>query len=189
MTAIRFTCPTCRTVLSAESGYAAKKIACPRCGQRLMVPMPPELPRHPNAPNKTVLGEIESIDTSMPNQAPIAAKQPVDLQSTPENEDREDRLEIARRSERPRNIFQRYHRWAGTRSIIFQSLLLGWTAFMFLATSGLLFSASAKQPETRREQDAQATALGMLSCCSCGGYFLVAFPLGVAVIATLESRK
>jgi hypothetical protein len=87
------------------------------------------------------------------------------------------------------NIFQRYQGWAGTRSIIFQSLLLGWTAFVFLGTCGVLFASVAAEPENRRDESALAGAVAMLSCCSCGGYFLVAFPLGIAAIATLESRK
>lgn len=91
--------------------------------------------------------------------------------------------------ERTSNPFKRYARWAGTRSLIFQALLLGWTACVFLATIGLLVSTLAKNPRNRIEEDAQAIAFGTMSCCSLSGYCLVAIPLAIAAIATLEARK
>lgn len=87
------------------------------------------------------------------------------------------------------NPLKRYLRWAGTRSVIFQSLLLGWTVFASLATLGLLMTSLMQTPKTREDENAQAAAVGMFSCCSCGGYCLVAIPLGIAAIATLETRK
>jgi DNA-directed RNA polymerase subunit RPC12/RpoP len=47
---IRFSCPTCRKALKAPDDGAGRKIPCPQCGQRLLIP-PPEQSR-----NKTVLG-------------------------------------------------------------------------------------------------------------------------------------
>ncbi|MGH7169139.1 MAG: hypothetical protein ACRELG_02535 [Gemmataceae bacterium] len=51
---IRFTCPTCKTVLQAPGEKAGEKVACPKCGQRLLAPNPVK----PGAGNKTVLGSL-----------------------------------------------------------------------------------------------------------------------------------
>jgi predicted Zn finger-like uncharacterized protein len=50
---IRFTCPTCQKVLKAPDESVKRKVSCPRCGQRLLVPDPVK----PAASNKTVVGE------------------------------------------------------------------------------------------------------------------------------------
>jgi hypothetical protein len=47
---IRYACPRCRTVLECPDQAAGSKHACPTCGQRLQVPLPP--------PNKTVLAPL-----------------------------------------------------------------------------------------------------------------------------------
>jgi DNA-directed RNA polymerase subunit RPC12/RpoP len=49
---IRFSCPTCQKALKAPDNGAGRKIPCPQCGQRLMIP-PTEQTR-----NKTVLGRL-----------------------------------------------------------------------------------------------------------------------------------
>lgn len=87
------------------------------------------------------------------------------------------------------NVWQRYRRWAGTRSLIFQSLLLGWTAFASLLAFGWMLSIAGKQPRTRYEEDAQNVAVASSLCCSLGGYCLFAVPLGIAAIATLEMKS
>jgi DNA-directed RNA polymerase subunit RPC12/RpoP len=51
---IRFMCPTCLKHLKAPDDGAGRKIPCPRCGQRLQVPTPPQPPEH----GKTVLGSL-----------------------------------------------------------------------------------------------------------------------------------
>jgi hypothetical protein len=48
---IRFSCPTCSTILQATE---ATKVRCCRCGQKLLVPSPPVAGR-----DKTVLGKLE----------------------------------------------------------------------------------------------------------------------------------
>ncbi len=37
---IRFTCPACKSILQSPGPTAADKVACPNCGQRLLVPNP-----------------------------------------------------------------------------------------------------------------------------------------------------
>lgn len=49
---IRFSCPTCKSLLQAPPVKAGEKVACPKCGQRLLIPNPVK----PAARNKTVLG-------------------------------------------------------------------------------------------------------------------------------------
>jgi DNA-directed RNA polymerase subunit RPC12/RpoP len=49
---ITFRCPTCKAFLNQHDDQAGKKMPCPSCGQRLLVPTPPP------ARNKTVLGEL-----------------------------------------------------------------------------------------------------------------------------------
>lgn len=61
---ISYSCPKCKTFLTAIDGDAGSKVQCPKCGQRLQIPRPP-------APvNKTVLGTLE------PNPAPVARHAP-----------------------------------------------------------------------------------------------------------------
>ena len=35
---IRFACPTCKSVLHSPDQTAGGKVACPQCGQRLLIP-------------------------------------------------------------------------------------------------------------------------------------------------------
>jgi hypothetical protein len=60
---IRFACPTCRKVLKAPEHGAGRKISCPRCGQRLLIP--PPIP----VQNKTVLGQ-SMPDSTAPRVPP-----------------------------------------------------------------------------------------------------------------------
>ena len=81
------------------------------------------------------------------------------------------------------NIFKRYQKWAGIRSIIFQLLFVGWTAFAFLGTCGMMIPFLGQSGEN---EDAAMTGSMMFSCCGCGGYLIIAIPLAFAAIATLE---
>ncbi len=63
---IRFACPACRKILKAPDEGAGRKINCPKCGQRLLIPPPVQVQ------NKTVLGE------SLPDTSDLLARPPSD---------------------------------------------------------------------------------------------------------------
>lgn len=67
---IRFTCPTCKSVLQSPGHTAGSKVACSKCGQRLLVPNPVQ----PAAGNKTVLGALlpDSAGPPVPAAAPFS---------------------------------------------------------------------------------------------------------------------
>src|SRR5262249_7209149 len=50
---IRFRCPTCKFVLESPGTMAGRKIVCPHCGQRLLIPNPVK----PAEGSNTILGE------------------------------------------------------------------------------------------------------------------------------------
>ncbi|HEY7157041.1 MAG TPA: hypothetical protein VH575_23935, partial [Gemmataceae bacterium] len=60
---IRFSCPACHKVLKAPDHGGGRKINCPKCGQRMLIPMPAK----PAAANPTVLGQL----TSSPLPGPV----------------------------------------------------------------------------------------------------------------------
>jgi WD40 repeat protein len=68
--------------LQVPDAAAGKKLSCPKCGQRILVPTPP---RPTPAPvNKTVLGKIEEsaagkapVSSPVPSSAAVAAKPPI----------------------------------------------------------------------------------------------------------------
>jgi hypothetical protein len=43
---IAFKCPTCQQVMNTPDEAGGQKLACPKCGQRLQVPPPPQEGRH-----------------------------------------------------------------------------------------------------------------------------------------------
>ena len=94
------------------------------------------------------------------------------------------------------NVAKTYKERCGLRSFIFQCVLLGWTAFMFLVGVGMLLavSPSREELELSKQGDSWARA-GVLASsfwglfCPAAVWALVAFPLGVAAISTLESRR
>jgi len=53
----RYLCPRCKKSMSAQDGEAGSKLDCPHCGQRILVPTPPQPPKPPI--NKTTLGQLE----------------------------------------------------------------------------------------------------------------------------------
>jgi DNA-directed RNA polymerase subunit RPC12/RpoP len=63
---VRFTCPTCKAVLQAPPVQAGEKVACPKCGQRILIPNPVK----PAAGNKTALG---SLLPQLQSQSPAAS--------------------------------------------------------------------------------------------------------------------
>jgi DNA-directed RNA polymerase subunit RPC12/RpoP len=69
---VRYLCPMCKKVLTANDAEAGGKLDCPQCGQRLEVPAPPL--------NKTILGEIqegpEAAGTE-PRQGAFATPPPI----------------------------------------------------------------------------------------------------------------
>jgi len=62
---ITFSCPRCQSVLEQPDGAAGTKVACPKCSQRLQVPLPPQ--------NKTILGSWVGPDKGAAASSPAAA--------------------------------------------------------------------------------------------------------------------
>jgi hypothetical protein len=60
---IRFACPRCKSVLESPDEKAGGKVNCPKCQQRLQVPVPPR--------SKTMLGSL--LPTSEPPRTPPAS--------------------------------------------------------------------------------------------------------------------
>lgn len=68
---IRFACPTCKAVLKAPPRKAGDEVACPKCGQRVLIPNPvkpaeapnlsPNFAPKPNPVNRTVLAQPEAM--------------------------------------------------------------------------------------------------------------------------------
>lgn len=176
---IRFACPTCKSALEAAEDTVGSKSSCPKCGQRVQVPDPRR--------DETLMGVLPSDWLSQP---------------VPKARDREEVFPIAQpapllpETQPSPNILQRYIAWSGMRSAIFQALLLGWTAFVGLGTCGIVFNSirerrdernvSPNWPRQPEDRTIQAEGLMWGMCCSCGVYLLIALPLGIAAIATLN---
>lgn len=89
---LRFQCPACKSTLEAGVSHAGEKIRCLKCGQKLLVPTPP------NANNKTVLAPM--VDQLAPApaaggwEAAVAPPPPL-LEASPDARPA-DRAEFAR---------------------------------------------------------------------------------------------
>jgi len=67
---MRFSCPSCSQSMQCSDGAAGKKVICPTCGQKVLVPTPP--PASP-ATNKTTLGIVEvNTTTDAPTQDSVS---------------------------------------------------------------------------------------------------------------------
>jgi hypothetical protein len=51
---IHLTYPTCKKVLKVPDEEGGRKVSCPKCGQRMLIPQPEKLA----AGNRSVLGEL-----------------------------------------------------------------------------------------------------------------------------------
>jgi S1-C subfamily serine protease len=70
-----FSCPNCQSHIGATPAQAGAKCSCPKCGQRLQVPAPPQpAPQPPAHPNRTVLGRL---DPPAPPRVAVFAGPPV----------------------------------------------------------------------------------------------------------------
>jgi ribosomal protein S27E len=58
---IRISCPRCKQVMVCKDREAGNKLHCPKCGQRLQLPIPPKA--------KTVLAKLETKDTTLAKNA------------------------------------------------------------------------------------------------------------------------
>lgn len=85
----------------------------------------------------------------------------------------------------------RYKHRVGTRSFIFQVILIGWTAMMAAWICSFSISATGRSDVrgSPDERDDAAAELGAGWCCLGGVWALVAFPCGIAAIATLERKE
>lgn len=85
------------------------------------------------------------------------------------------------------NLIKRHKERCGVRSFIFQCILLAWTIFMGLITLGLMVSTLPERGS--RASDAEVGAWSFVGlCCPCATYLLIALPLGIAALATLQSN-
>src|SRR5438105_3921294 len=76
---IRFACPACQKVLTCQDNGAGRKVACPRCGQRLLIPPPPPMAIPVRVQTKTILGRsLPDPSASLALPSP-ADKRPVAL--------------------------------------------------------------------------------------------------------------
>jgi DNA-directed RNA polymerase subunit RPC12/RpoP len=66
---IRFGCPVCKTALECPDRKAGRKLPCPKCGQRLLVPSPTR--------NQTMLGEALPSKAPARREAPLSGQVPV----------------------------------------------------------------------------------------------------------------
>ena len=79
---IRFSCPRCNSVLQAPDHRAGSKTACPKCQQRLQIPVPP--PNKPvPPPNKTVLAPLVEYPRGL-GRSPAAQVPQMQLSTPPE---------------------------------------------------------------------------------------------------------
>ncbi|MHB1423152.1 MAG: TFIIB-type zinc ribbon-containing protein [Gemmataceae bacterium] len=77
---IRFACPTCKAALQAPAQTAGDKVACPKCGQRVLIPNPVK----PAASNLPPIQAQHKPSTSQPEPSlPICPKEVQDMERKP----------------------------------------------------------------------------------------------------------
>lgn len=162
-------CPKCQKPLLIKSEFGGRPVKCPKCGDVFTAPLIPPVITHAEYSE----GETPpvAIDTSRRNPA-IKSK------------------DIIQKS---RAWVSAHKKRCGTRSFIFQTILLAWTAFMFLAGFGLMLSAASStsdamdSPFASRRSGAAGAFLFVGICCPLGVYSLLAIPVGIGAIATLKT--
>jgi hypothetical protein len=77
---IRFLCPSCKSLLECADAKAGTKVGCPRCHQRLQVPVPPKV----EAPGRTVLGSLVPAFVELKPKAPPPGALPRAEEAIPE---------------------------------------------------------------------------------------------------------
>ena len=162
-----YKCPSCGASLAVPESKVGFLLKCPRCDSTFTAAPHPQRAESPEQ-----IGGF-SIDTS---QKPIRVQQ---------------------NTTRPNSWLRRYMHWSGTRSFIFQTLLAAWTAFMLMVLCLFMLSAVQAARESRddnfgfrrRSEGADGFALLVAIACPMSVYALVAIPLGVGALATLESNK
>jgi len=87
-----------------------------------------------------------------------------------------------------RTHFRHYINWCGMRSFVFQVALAAWTGFLAFGYLGLMVSMTTDRSLHRYGTQDVGNSLLMGLCCSIGTWFLVAFPLGIAAIATFQGK-
>jgi DNA-directed RNA polymerase subunit RPC12/RpoP len=162
---IIFNCTNCGKGLKATETLSGKNAKCPNCGALVLIPGARDVREDMGA---AVNEARPSLDENvLPDPRPSATI-PTDHKL---------------------NWLARYKNRCGLRSFIFQAILAGWTAFMALVTLGLMMlSASSVSQRIPTNADAGAFALVGI-CCPVGIYLLIAIPLGIAAIATLEKHR
>ena len=170
---ITFNCTNCGKGLKATETQSGKNAKCPNCGALVEVPGARD--------TLEVMGAVMNEERPSPDENLVTDPRP--NATIPTNH--------------KLNWLARYKSRCGLRSFIFQAILAGWTAFMALVTLGLMLlsASSASQtsgypyyPYHSTQADAGAFALVGI-CCPVGTYLLIAIPLAIAAIATLERHR
>jgi DNA-directed RNA polymerase subunit RPC12/RpoP len=171
---IIFNCTNCGKGLKATETQSGKNAKCPNCGALVLIPEARDVREEMGA---------ATMNEGLPPLGENVVPNPRPNPTIP--------------TDHKLNWLARYKNRCGVRSFIFQAILAGWTAFMALVTLGLmLFSASSASQTSGypynpyHSAEANAGAFALLGiCCPVGTYLLIAIPLGIAAIATLERHR
>jgi hypothetical protein len=68
---MRFSCPNCTQLMECPDDLAGAKASCPKCGQKVLIPTPPE------PANKTTLGKLEDDESSPGANQPLPPVPPI----------------------------------------------------------------------------------------------------------------
>lgn len=107
-------------------------------------------------------------------------------------------IPVSRKQNHP--VFRDHKTWlksymqkVGQRSFIFQVALFAWTCLMILLVAWLMFNAANSSGINSPYASERANSAGLFMfaglLCPMIFYLLLAVPLGIAAIATLETRK